>query len=71
MMGNYNLTQKEKSFLQDALEMENLCVTKYNVYADQCQDDDLKNIMFNISKNKRQHINRIKQILGDTTSSYH
>ncbi|GBG56125.1 hypothetical protein SPFL3102_01397 [Sporomusaceae bacterium FL31] len=70
-MGNYNLTQKEKSFLEDALEMENLCVTKYNVYADQCQDADLKNIMFNISKNKRQHINRIKQLLGDTTSSYH
>lgn len=58
-----DLTQKEMSYLQDALEMENLCLAKYSVYADQCQDNELKDLLFNISKNKRQHANEIKQIM--------
>jgi spore coat protein CotF len=70
-MRNSNLTQKEKTLLEDALEMENLCITKYNVYADQCQDSDLKNMLFNISKNKRQHINRIKELVGQGANSFH
>lgn len=70
-MRNYNLTQKERALLEDALEMENLCITKYNVYADQCQDLDLKDMLFNISKNKRQHINRIKQLVGQSANSFH
>jgi spore coat protein CotF len=59
-----NLTQKERAYLQDAFELENLCITKYSVYADQCADQDLKNMMFSITKNKRHHANMIKQELG-------
>ncbi|MEG6586050.1 ferritin-like domain-containing protein [Dendrosporobacter sp. 1207_IL3150] len=69
-MTNTMLTQKERSYLEDALEMENFCISKYNVYADQCQDPDLKDIMFSISKNKRQHANRIKQLLGKSVNTY-
>jgi spore coat protein CotF len=60
-----NLTQKERAYLQDAFEMENLCITKYSVYADQCADQDLKNMMFSITKNKRHHADMIKQELGN------
>lgn len=70
MAASDQLTQKEQSFLEDALEMENLCMTKYSVYADQCQDDDLKDLLFNISKNKRQHVNRINHLLGKNNFTY-
>jgi rubrerythrin len=68
---NYSqkLTQKEKSYLEDALQMENLALTKYNVYADQCQDNELKSLMFNVSKNKRQHADRLKQLIGQSGTS--
>ncbi|MDF2636562.1 MAG: hypothetical protein K0R78_3436 [Pelosinus sp.] len=65
---NYSqkLTQKEKSYLEDALQMENLALTKYNVYADQCQDHDIKGLLFNISQSKRQHAERLKQLIGQS-----
>ncbi|SMC55537.1 ferritin-like domain-containing protein [Sporomusa malonica] len=68
---NYSqkLTQKENSYLEDALQMENLALTKYNVYADQCQDSELKGLLFSISKNKRQHADRLKQLIGQSGSS--
>jgi spore coat protein CotF len=65
-----SLTQKERAYLKDALELENLCITKYSVYADQCADHDLKNMMFNITKSKRQHANMIKQELGNSELQY-
>ena len=64
MASNNMLTQKEKSYLSDALEMENLNITKCSVYADQCQDSEIKSLMYSISKNKRQHADKIKQIFG-------
>lgn len=63
-MLRHNITQKERAYLEDALQMENLCIAKYSVYSDQCEDHDLKNMMFSITKNKRQHANFIKQALG-------
>lgn len=65
-MQQNNLTEKERAYLKDALEMENLCIAKYSVYADQCADQELKNMMFSISKNKRHHANIIKQELGNS-----
>jgi rubrerythrin len=65
-----NLTQKERAYLKDALQMENLYITKCSVYADQCADQDLKNMMFSLSKNKRQHANMLKQELGYSGSQF-
>ncbi len=66
----YNMiTQKERMYLADALEMENLWIAKSSIYADQCQDGDLKNLMFSLSKNKRQHADKIKQLLGQFGST--
>jgi rubrerythrin len=59
-----NLTEKERTYLQDAFALENLCIAKYSVYADQCTDSELKNMMFQIAKNKRHHANIIKQELS-------
>lgn len=69
-MAHRSLLQKEKLYLQDAFEMENLCIAKYNVYSDQCQDDALKELLFDISKNKRQHADTIKQLLNESSEDY-
>jgi rubrerythrin len=34
------------------------------VYADQCQDQAMKSLLFDIARNKRRHANEIKQLLG-------
>lgn len=69
-MVHRSLTQKEHSYLQDALEMENLCIAKYNVYSDQCQDAELKEMLFTISKNKRAHADTIKDLLNHLQRGY-
>lgn len=69
MTTSLNLTAKEKSYAQDALQMENLAWTKYNVYAEQCEDREIKNLLFSIAKNKRQHADQLKQILNNSSPS--
>lgn len=64
------LTNKEHIYLKDALSMENLGLAKFNVYADQCQDPELKDMMFRLSKIKRDHATRIKKILGSDASLF-
>lgn len=66
MRGTNYVTPKEKSYLQDALQIENLHIAKCNVYADQFQNQELKSLMLEIVKSKRQHCNKIKQLLGQT-----
>lgn len=69
-MRKNDLTPKERAYLKDAFELENLCITKYSVYADQCADQELKSMLFNIAKNKRHHANMIKQELGNSELQY-
>jgi rubrerythrin len=64
-----SLTNKERAYLSDALQMENLAWTKYNVYAEQCEDREIKSLLFSISKNKRQHADQITQMLNSSSSS--
>lgn len=64
-----NLTSKERSYLQDALQMENLCIAKCNVYADQSQDQALRSLAYELARNKRNHANQLKRMLGQPTSS--
>ncbi|HMM21697.1 MAG TPA: hypothetical protein PKA10_13340 [Selenomonadales bacterium] len=65
---NNNPTRKEQSYLEDALQMENLCLAKCSVYADQCQDQALKSLLFEVAKTKRHHANRLKQLLGQQSN---
>ncbi|WP_040683445.1 hypothetical protein [Thermosinus carboxydivorans] len=65
------LSIKEKSYLEDALELENLCLVKCSVYADQCEDKELKQLMFDITKNKRRRADRMKRLLGQTHAAYY
>lgn len=64
-----NLSQKERAYLEDALQMENLCITKSNVYADQCQDQAMKSLLIDVAKNKRYHANQLKQLIGRSSNA--
>ena len=64
-----SLSAKERSYLEDALQMENLCIAKSSVYADQCQDQAMKSLLSDLARNKRQHANQLKQMLGQRPNS--
>jgi rubrerythrin len=57
------LTQKEILQLQDALNHERICVTKYNNYANQLQDQALSNLFKDLANREQQHVNTITQLL--------
>lgn len=63
-----SLAPKERSYLQDALQMENLCIAKCGVYADQCNNQAMKSLLFDVARNKRQHANSLKQLLSQQSN---
>lgn len=71
MLYNNLATPKERNYLEDALQIENLHIAKCSIYADQCQNQELKSLMFDIVKAKRQHANKIKQLLGQSDNEHY
>ncbi len=69
MSHSTSLSPKERSYMQDALQMENLCIAKCGVYADQCSNQAMKSLLFDVARNKRHHANRLKQLLGNQPGS--
>ena len=59
-----NLTQKETMLLQDHKKSEELCIKKYNSYANQVQDQALKQMFLSYAQQEQQHLNTINQILN-------
>jgi len=57
------LTQKEILYLKDALSHEQICVTKYNNYANQLQDTELSTMFKNLANREQQHIDTINKLL--------
>lgn len=58
------LTQKEKFLLQDQKSQEELCVKKYNNYAIQAQDQQLKQLFTQHAQKEQQHLDTLNQILN-------
>ena len=59
-----NLTQKEKGLLQDQKTHEEICIKKYNDYANKAQDPQLKQLFSSHAKHEQQHLNTINQLLS-------
>ena len=57
------LTQKEQSLLQDQKSHEEICVQKYNSYADQASDPQLKELFRNYAQQEQQHLDTVNQML--------
>lgn len=57
------LSQKERMFLEDGKKQEDLCVKKYQGYAAQVQDVQLKNLLTEIAQDEQHHFDMIDQML--------
>jgi spore coat protein CotF len=60
------LTQKETSLLKDLKSQEQLCVEKYNKYAADARNPQLKTIFSEIAQAEQQHLQTITQMEGGT-----
>ncbi len=58
------LSQKEKSLLQDQVKHEEICVQKYNNYASQAQDPQLKQLFETYAQQEQQHKDTVNQMLN-------
>ena len=56
------LTQKETMLLQDLKTQEQLCIEKYNRYADRANDPKLSQILRTIGSAEQQHLNTLEQM---------
>jgi spore coat protein CotF len=66
------LTEKERLLLEDQKKHEQVCVEKYQAYANQAQDPALKQLFNSYSQQEQQHLNSVNQMLNGqipTTSS--
>jgi spore coat protein CotF len=64
-----NLSPKEQSLLKDQLKHEKVCIQKYQNYANQASDQQLKQLFQNYAQQEQHHYNTIKQILNGQVPS--
>lgn len=58
------LSQKELTLLQDQINNERLLVAKFNSYAAQTTDPQLRSMCQQIAQRHQQHYNTLLQFLG-------
>lgn len=63
------LTEKETMLLKDLKSEEKLCIDKYNKYASQACDPQLKNVFTSIGQIEQNHYDTITQIMNGTVPS--
>ncbi len=61
-----NLNTKERMLLQDEKSHEQLCIEKYNDYANKACDPALSSLFTQLSQKEQQHLDTINQILNGT-----
>lgn len=66
---NINLTVKERLLLEDQKEHEEICIKKYNSYAQRATDPQLKSIFTNHAKIEQEHLDSINQLLSGQVPS--
>lgn len=64
-----NLTQKERSLLEDQQKHEQVCIDKYNNYANQTQDPQLKQLFQSYAGQEQTHLDTINSILSGQVPS--
>jgi len=58
------LTQKETSLLTDQQNHEKICIQKYQTYANQAQDGQLKQLLTSYAEQEQRHLDTLGQILN-------
>ena len=57
------LSQKERLLLEDLKSQEEICIVKYENYAEQAQDSQLKQLFSTLSTQEQHHYDTVNQIL--------
>ncbi|MBS1400094.1 MAG: ferritin-like domain-containing protein [Clostridia bacterium] len=60
------LNQKETQLITELKNQEQLCIQKYDFYAKQAKDPELKNLFKTIAKHEQQHFDMLENLLGGT-----
>jgi spore coat protein CotF len=68
-MNTFNLTQKETMLLQDQQKHEQLCVQKYQDYAQRAQDPQLQQLFNSLAQQEQQHLDTVTQLLSGQVPS--
>ncbi|SDD78491.1 spore coat protein [Sporomusa acidovorans] len=63
------LSQKEKQLLQDQQSHERVCIEKYQSYAQQATDSQLKQLFQSYAQQEQQHLSTINSILSGQVPS--
>lgn len=63
------LTEKETMLLNDLKSEEQLCIDKYNKYASEACDPQLKNVFTSIGQIEQNHYDTITQMINGTVPS--
>ncbi|NMB44688.1 MAG: spore coat protein [Clostridiales bacterium] len=59
-----NLTQKERTLLEDQKNHEEICIKKYEQYANLTSCSELKNLLQSHAATEKSHLNSINQLLS-------
>ena len=59
-----NLTQKERTLLEDQKSHEEICIKKYTQYSNLASCSELKNLFQNHATSERSHLDSINQLLS-------
>ena len=65
----HQLTKKEQLLLEDLKQHEKVCIKKYQDYANQVQDPQLKDLLNNYAQQEQNHLNSINEMLGGRVPS--
>lgn len=64
-----NLTEKERTTLEDLKTQEQSCVKKYTLYSEEAKDPVLKELFDTIAKDEKKHLDTINDVLNGNVPS--
>jgi rubrerythrin len=65
---NFQPTTKESGLLKDMKGQEELCVKKYDTYAQQAHNSTLKALFTSLADNEREHLKTITELMNGTVT---
>jgi spore coat protein CotF len=61
----HQLTQKERSLLQDQMSHEEICIKKYSGYASLTKSQELRNLFNELAQEEQNHYDTLSRYLGN------
>jgi len=65
----HQLTKKEQLLLEDLKQHEKVCIKKYQDYANQVQDPQLKELLNSYAQQEENHLNSVNEMISGQVPS--